>query len=1725
VRLRAFTTLTTTVALAATVATASSIIPPRDLGDLAARSAVVVYGEALHSRVVHRGQRLYTATTFEISEVVKGRAGLLGPLTVMVPGGELADSGWLVAGAPRFADGERYLLMLSGAEATEMQLEMLSYGVFREVRGRDGSALLEPVAESRELQAYPRPDGVTVEPLATYRAAELLRHLGDVTRGATAWNRAAAVAAPEQVPFTLSAAAPPGQCVFMTASPPYTRWRAFDPGQSGSVSIYSDSGGDPSIGGGGHAQVQSAIAMWNGTSSSINIVYGGTADPGTGFCDGTPNEIPGQNADRPLGANTVIFDDPCDDIPDLSGCSGWLGFGGPIYSGTHPFDGTSWRTVIGWDVILNDGVGCLGSTNYSRMVAHEMGHGLGFGHVSDSGALMYQSCCHDINATDATCAAYTYPVPSTDPPATPTGVAATDGTSTDWVRVTWSAASGATSYRVYRDTDSNSSGASQIGTPSGTSFDDTTATQGTTYWYWVVATNSNGDSGFSASDTGYRATCPGAPPAPAATATAVAGSGQNYVVDWTDTSPDPWYEIQEDDNAGFTSPTSFTGSSSSRTFNHAVDSPTTFHYRVRARDNCSSVDSWSGWSAPVSTEVVPCGTPAAPTASVPAAADSGVSYQLTWSPTSPDNSYDVQEATNASFTGASTWTVTGTSRAFSHVVGGATTYYYRVRARDACGGTTYTSTWSAADWIVVSPCTTPAAPVVTSLPASVPTGQAYTVSWGATSPDPAYELQEATDAAFAGATTLAQTDTSEMFVKSPGANTTFYYRVRALNACGGSTYSSLWSNTASTTVTVCTAPGAPSLVAPSAGAKVAGPTVNLSWGAVAGATSYDVYFGQGDPPLASNVTGTAVGVSVTEGQAYSWKVVAKNSCGQGASAVRSFTVCSAPAPPVANFTWSPQGAAPGFPSQQQPYVGQTVQLTDQSTNSPTQWSWYDFQGVGISYSTQNPTHAWSEPGSKNVRMSASNCQGSSGELLKTVTVYADVRQVTADFGTSPTAVQRDVVTTFTAMQGYSYGDPTEFAWTFKDNNAGAAGAVVTHTFACGGSFDVVLTAKRGSYQQTITRTIAVGGASCCAAPAKPVAAFTWSPQGVDPDFPEQSRPIAGEPMQLTDQSSNAPTSWAWTGLPEGSDATAQHPTVVWPAPGTFTVGLTATNCKGASTTVFRQIVVSRDIRPVDERFDFGTATSPLEPGYTRVVHTTAYSQGAGFGWASGALDSRNRSSGTALSRDLVFGVDATFAVDVPNGIYDVALTSGDQASAHDEAGVFLEGVQVDTLTTAKNQWVTRVHQVAVADGQLTVTLRDLGGADKFFVVNALTVATAPTRRFDFGIPGSPVAAGFVPVAHSLRYTAGRGFGWLTGTVGGRDRGTGSDLARDINFSALATFAVDLPDGQYDVTVRLGDMGAGHDQAGVFLEGALAASTTTLAGQVEVRTVRTTVADGQLTVVLDDLGGSDANVAIAGLEVAEVAPPQIRIYLPGHASMALSRVPAGSFTMGSPESERGRLAEEGPQHQVTLTRAYYIGVSEVTQAQWQAVMGSNPSSGAGVGPDLPVYNVTWNQVAGPGGFLEKLNQHLAATAQAGAGALRLPSEAEWERAARGGAATRFAFGEAAGCGDGCGDCLEAEETMWFCGNAGSTNHVAAALEPNALGLFDAHGNVWEWVADRWGAYPSAAQVDPAGPASGAYRVVRGGDSFGGVADCRAARREYQAPASSAGNIGLRVARTE
>jgi hypothetical protein len=404
------------VSLAAGIAGAASIVPPASLGELARSSGAVVLAQAGTSHTVQRGSLLFNVTPFRVVQAVAGPLQPRQRFTVQAPGGELDGIGWLVPGSPRFEAGGVYLLLLDERPTGEWQTRMLAYGLLHRIRGRDGSRLLAPLPEQGDIQPFLRPDGILPEPIETYDERALLAHLGAVAEGREVWNSRKVRARSEQVPMEVSAQAIPGGCAFMSGSGTSMRWVKFDQGQS--VAMNADATGDSSITGGGFAQVQGALNDWMGVANTnLKLAYGGLLSY-TMTCTA--------NQDYPTyGTNIVMFNDPCSDIANLSGCSGTLGFGGPWYSGSHTFDGVTWYTITSWFVVLNDGVGCLGPTSYQRMLAHELGHGLGFAHVSDPYALMYAYCCNAINATDTTCAQYVYP--GSGPPAptatpTPTSI-------------------------------------------------------------------------------------------------------------------------------------------------------------------------------------------------------------------------------------------------------------------------------------------------------------------------------------------------------------------------------------------------------------------------------------------------------------------------------------------------------------------------------------------------------------------------------------------------------------------------------------------------------------------------------------------------------------------------------------------------------------------------------------------------------------------------------------------------------------------------------------------------------------------------------------------------------------------------------------------------------------------------------------------------------------------------------------------------------------------------------------------------------------------------------------------------------------------------------------------------------------------------------------------------------------------------------------------------------
>ncbi|MFC1489536.1 SUMF1/EgtB/PvdO family nonheme iron enzyme, partial [Thermodesulfobacteriota bacterium] len=237
---------------------------------------------------------------------------------------------------------------------------------------------------------------------------------------------------------------------------------------------------------------------------------------------------------------------------------------------------------------------------------------------------------------------------------------------------------------------------------------------------------------------------------------------------------------------------------------------------------------------------------------------------------------------------------------------------------------------------------------------------------------------------------------------------------------------------------------------------------------------------------------------------------------------------------------------------------------------------------------------------------------------------------------------------------------------------------------------------------------------------------------------------------------------------------------------------------------------------------------------------------------------------------------------------------------------------------------------------------------------------------------------------------------------------------------------------------------------------------------------------------------------------------------------------GTFTMGSPPNEPERDNDE-KQHKVVLTKGFYMQTTEVTQGQWKAVMGSNPSYFKNCGNDCPVEKISWRNVQE---FIRKLNQRESDSIY------RLPTEAEWEYACRAGSSTILTNGNLSELK--CGYDSNLDNVGWYCGNSSviydgcydarrnggkscAGTHIVAQKKPNAWGLYDMHGSVWEWCQDWKGNYPTGSATDPTGPSIGSHRVVRGGSWGNEAMSCRSANRFGNSPGNGGNDLGFRLLR--
>ena len=223
------------------------------------------------------------------------------------------------------------------------------------------------------------------------------------------------------------------------------------------------------------------------------------------------------------------------------------------------------------------------------------------------------------------------------------------------------------------------------------------------------------------------------------------------------------------------------------------------------------------------------------------------------------------------------------------------------------------------------------------------------------------------------------------------------------------------------------------------------------------------------------------------------------------------------------------------------------------------------------------------------------------------------------------------------------------------------------------------------------------------------------------------------------------------------------------------------------------------------------------------------------------------------------------------------------------------------------------------------------------------------------------------------------------------------------------------------------------------------------------------------------------------------------------------IPAGTFTMGSPDSEEERDYREGPQTEVTFTAGFWMGSCEVTQAEYETVRGVTPSYW--VGDDLPVESVNWMDAVA---YCEELTQQEREAEKLPEGwEYRLPTEAQWEYACRAGTTTRFSFGD---------DDSDLGQYAWFGFGSDNTElrtHPVGQKLPNAWGLYDMHGNVSDWFAHWEGIYPGGSVVDPTGPITGIGRICRGGQWVNPPRACRSAARAPTVQGTKYSWIGFRV----
>lgn len=397
------------------LAFATTIIPFPNLGEMAKASDAVVVARATSNFELNSGFVTQYRTSFVVVENIKGALEEAANFELQAWKTKDGDLQTVVWGDPEYLEGSVYLLFLSqkGAEPY-WQPQMLAYGIFERV-SINGESVFVPSKQSYEMEIKARPDGVVPEPMAVYASKPLITKLRGIVNNQVDWEKATVLASDEANEYFQNEKAIPIGCTYLVISGNNSRYTDL---LADDIVLYSEDDGDstftpPSA---VNAQVISASADMEASYSYINWTYSGTLNYVPTCEEGRAQR---GNFLSVVGAREglVVYNDPCDQIPDLMGCSGVLAVGGLYAGGTHTFDGLTWSTGYNSYVIVNNDIGpssgCLNATEYKLMLTHELSHGLGIGHIEDEPPLdsianMNPSCCNTIQTLDVQCLDYTY---------------------------------------------------------------------------------------------------------------------------------------------------------------------------------------------------------------------------------------------------------------------------------------------------------------------------------------------------------------------------------------------------------------------------------------------------------------------------------------------------------------------------------------------------------------------------------------------------------------------------------------------------------------------------------------------------------------------------------------------------------------------------------------------------------------------------------------------------------------------------------------------------------------------------------------------------------------------------------------------------------------------------------------------------------------------------------------------------------------------------------------------------------------------------------------------------------------------------------------------------------------------------------------------------------------------------------------------------------------------